>query len=125
MYPRVRDGDVLLYYRMVEDLHIGDVVVLEKDGEEYAGRIIAQTGDTVNIDDEGQLFINGAVQSEEIFYATFKKENKIKYPLTINDGEYFILCDFRTNATDSREYGPVSREEIKGSVIAVFRRRGI
>ena len=48
----------------------------------------------------------------------------ISFPLTVGEDEYFVLGDNRTNAHDSRIYGTVSKEEIKGTVITLLRHRG-
>lgn len=80
----------------------------------------------MDLSDDGDLIVNGNVQSEEIFYPTLKDEDSsVQYPVTLKEDEYFILSDFRTEGTDSREYGPVNRGQIKGKVIALLRRRGI
>ncbi|WP_162624200.1 MULTISPECIES: S26 family signal peptidase [Blautia] len=44
--------------------------------------------------------------------------------MTVGEEEYFVLGDHRTNAKDSRIYGTVKKEEIKGLVITLLRRRG-
>ena len=48
MSPRISAGDLLFYYRL-EKPKSGDVVVLQKAGEKYVGRVIAAGGDTVEI----------------------------------------------------------------------------
>ena len=47
------------------------------------------------------------------------------YPLTLAEDEFFVLCDYREGARDSRYFGPVSEGEIKGKVITVVRRSGL
>lgn len=47
------------------------------------------------------------------------------FPVTIGEGEYFVLGDNRIKAEDSRIYGVVSNREIQGSVITLIRRRGL
>jgi signal peptidase I len=126
MYPRIRDGDVLLYYRMQKDIRTGDVLVVNKDGQELVGRVVAVGGETVDISPEGQLLVNGSAANEEIFYATYLiSGGTITYPLELPADSFFLLSDFRTNGYDSRNYGTVAREEIDGKVITVMRRRGI
>ena len=61
----------------------------------------------------------------DIYYSTPRYENGPDYPVTMAEGEYFILCDYREGARDSRYFGPVSRDEIKGKVITVIRRSGL
>ena len=125
MYPRLRDGDLMVYYRLQQEYHIGDVVTFSREGRRYTGRIVAQGGDTVDLTEEGQLLVNGSVQDEEIFYLTEPVEGGISLPCEIPEGSVFLLCDFRTNATDSRGYGPVELDSLDGKVITILRRRGI
>lgn len=125
MYPRLRDGDLLLYYRLQKEYRIGDVVTFARDGTRHTARIVAQGGDTVDITEEGALLVNGSAQSEEIFCLTQPAEEGIELPCTLPEDSFFLLGDFRTQATDSRSYGPVPREELDGKVITVVRRRSI
>ena len=126
MYPRIRDGDVLFSYRMQRDIRTGDVLAVKKDGREFIGRVVAVGGETVDITPEGQLLVNGNAASEEIFYATYLiSGGQVTYPHEVPQDSFFLLSDFRTNGFDSRNYGDVSKEEIKGKVITVMRRRGI
>jgi signal peptidase I len=125
MYPRLRDGDLVLYYRLEQDYEIGDVVSLEKNGIKYWGRIVAQGGDVVDLNEDGQLLVNGNVQQEEIFYETEAIDNGQAFPCTVEEDSYFILCDFRTASVDSRTYGTVSKNDLDGKVITLLRRRGL
>lgn len=125
MYPRIRDGDLMVYYRLQREYHIGDVVTFTRDGVRYTGRIVAQGGDTVDISEEGELLVNGSVQDEEIFYPTEALEGGISLPCEVPEQSFFLLCDFRTNGTDSRSYGPVAKDALDGKVITILRRRGI
>jgi signal peptidase I len=125
MYPRIRDGDLILYYRLDREYSQGDVVTFLIDGNRRTARVVAKGGDVVEITEEGQLLVNGNVQEEEIFYPTEKSSDGITYPCTVEEGSYFVLCDFRTASTDSRDYGTVSGKDISGKVITLLRRRGI
>lgn len=123
MSPRISAGDLMLYYRLERNFHIQDVVVLEKDGVQYVGRLVAQGGDTVEITEEARLVINGStVQENEIYFSTPKYDDRVLYPFTLGENEFFILCDYREGAKDSRYFGAVESDEIKGKVITVIRR---
>ena len=125
MSPRISAGDLLFYYRL-EKPKSGDVVVLQKAGEKYVGRVIAVGGDTVEITEDEKVKINGSkIVENDIFYDTPQYESDTVYPLTLNSGEYFILGDQRGNAKDSRYFGAVKDKEIKGRVITVLRRSDI
>lgn len=124
MSPAFKDGDLVLYYRLDREFAAQDVVVLSVDGETQVRRIIAVPGDEVDIDENG-LKLNGYYQSEQnIYTATVAYEEGIRFPITLGEGEYFVLADNRTNATDSRIYGAVTLDQIKGSVMTILRRRG-
>ena len=126
MAPRISAGDLLLYYRLADDWANGDVMVFEKDGEQYVGRIVARGGDTVEVTDQATLVVNGSTMLENnIYYTTPKYENGPAYPLTLAAGEFFVLCDYREGARDSRYFGAVRPAEVKGKVITVVRRSGL
>jgi signal peptidase I len=125
MYPRIRDGDLILYNRMERDYTIGDVVVFKVGMSTCVARIVAQGGDVVEVNEEGELLVNGNVQEEEIFYPTEAEPLGVSYPYTVEENSYFMLSDFRTNTTDSRSYGAVSVNDFCGKVITILRRRGI
>jgi signal peptidase I len=125
MYPRLRDGDLILYYRLQQDYAVGDVVVCEADGQTRIARIVAQGGDVVEVNENGELLVNGNVQDEEIFYPTEADSIGITYPYTVEEDSYFLLCDYRTISVDSRYYGAVSKTDFCGKVITLLRRRGI
>lgn len=126
MAPRISAGDLLLYYRLADDWSSGDVMVFEKDGEQYVGRIVARGGDTVEVTEQATLVVNGStVLESDIYYTTPKYESDVTYPLTLAQDEFFVLCDYREGARDSRYFGPVKASEVKGKVITVVRRSDI
>ena len=101
----------------------GDVVIYQKGDAVYIGRIVAFETDTVMMDDSGKILVNGTTQSGEIMYPTYAKEG-IEYPYRVPEG-LFLLGDYRTQARDSRDFGPVPLDNIKGKVITIVRRRGV
>lgn len=126
MAPRISAGDLLFYYRLADDWANGDVMVFEKDGEQYVGRIVARGGDTVEVTDQATLVVNGStVLENDIYYTTPKYDDGPAYPVTLAQDEFFILCDYREGARDSRYFGPVKASEVKGKVITVIRRSGL
>lgn len=123
MSPRLSSGDLMLYYRLEDTFRSQDIIIFEKEGRQYTGRIIARGGESVEITDDSQLIVNGShVVETDIFYRTPKYGGEVEYPLQLGDREYFVLCDYRDGARDSRYFGAVSQEEIRGKVLAVIRR---
>lgn len=126
MKPRISSGDLMLYYRLQDDPGISDVYVYEKDGVQHVGRVVAQSGDKVEVTKDAKLKINDSLMWEmDIFYTTPQYQDGIDFPVTLKEDEYFILCDYREGGKDSRYFGPVTKEELKGKVIAVLRRSGL
>lgn len=126
MAPRISAGDLLLYYRLEQNFRVQDVIVFEKDGTKYTGRIVAREGDSVEITDEAELVVNGSVvQENDIYFSTPRYDSQVIYPVQLEDGQFFVLCDYREGSKDSRYFGAVNRDEIKGKVITVIRRSGL
>ena len=126
MYPRIDAGDLLLYYRLDRDVRAQDVVVLKKDGATRVGRVVAVGGDTVEIAGDGTLTVNGATMVERnIFTPTPAYAGPVTYPLTLEPGACFVLCDHRDGGEDSRVYGPVRASELLGTVVTVIRRHNL
>jgi signal peptidase I len=125
MVPMVKDGDLVLFYRLNRDYSFGDLLLLNYQGKSQVRRVVAKAGDTVDITENG-LSINGAIQRElDIYQPTQQYEDGVPFPYTVPEGQVFILGDARENATDSRVYGAINTEDTLGSVIAVLRRRNI
>lgn len=125
MFPAVRDGDVAVFYRLAGAPVAGDVIVYEEQGQRLLGRVVAMSGDSVDLTDNGQLIVNGAVQQETIYVPTEPVPGGIDMPYAVGDGCVFVLGDNRPYATDSRLIGAVCEEQIHGRVVNLFRRRGI
>jgi signal peptidase I len=123
MYPAVRDGDLVLFYRLDKTYAVRDLVVLDTNGEKQVRRVEAVAGDTVDFQD-GKLVLDGIPQDETGIYEDSEQFTEgTDFPLTVPEGEVFVLGDARENATDSRIYGCVKVEETYGSVVLVVRRR--
>jgi len=125
MNPSVKDGDLVIFYRCARKYRAGDLILVTFQGKKQVRRVVATAGDTVDIIEEG-LLINGALQQEPgIYQKTQRYADGISFPLTLQEGQVFVLGDARENATDSRIYGPVSIKDTQGSVFTNLRRRNL
>jgi len=132
MYPRIDSGDLVLYYRLDKNVRAQDIIVLEAslpnsaDTDTFICRVVAVAGDTVEITDAGRLMVNGSTMLESnIFYSTPRYEGFTEYPLTLGEGQCFVLADMRNGGADSRYFGPVDRSQIAGTVITIVRRNNL
>ena len=126
MLPRVRAGDLLFFYRLENKFKSGDAVCYKVDGEKYVGRVVGASGDSIDIDDNGNVILNGAVLVEDdIKGSTGKYETNVTYPIVLGENEYFILADNRTLAKDGRYFGVINKKSIEGKIIIVIRKDNI
>ena len=81
-------------------------------------RVIGSPGDWINIDDEGNVSINGVLLEEG--YVTDKSldPTDIDYPYQVPENRFFVLGDHRNASIDSRSsvVGCVTREQLIGKV---------
>lgn len=124
MFPSVKDGDLVIGFRLQQDYEKNDLITYRIEGERKVGRYLAQGSDVVTIDENGILYVNSAVQSGEIMYPTYAREG-IEYPYGVPEGHVFVLGDYRTQAEDSRDFGAIPMDDVEGKVITILRRRGL
>jgi len=124
MAAAIKDGDLVVYYRYTNAGYLPrEVIALNYDGHTQARRVVATAGDTVDITESG-LIVNGALQYEpEISQKTERYLDGVDFPLTVPEGQVFVLGDGRAGATDSRIYGCVDIDQTLGKVMTVIRRR--
>lgn len=118
MYPTLRDKDTVFYNRLTKDYVKDDVIAIDMaNGEMYVKRIVAVAGDTVNLAD-GKLYVNGKVVKEpKVYGETNPTKGGLVYPITVKEGQVFVLGDNREISDDSRMFGPVNISDTKGKLL--------
>ena len=130
MFPAMKDGDLCIIFRtklmnMVEEkLSAGDIVAYQIEGERHFGRVVAIPGDTLQIDTGGSITVNGVTENGEILFPTYTRGDLLNIEF-IQSGTVYVLGDYRTQTTDSRDYGAIPLAQIEGKVISILRRRGL
>lgn len=105
----------------------GDIVVFNPpadwgdSGTPFIKRVIGEAGDTVEIRDDGLVYINESALEEPYLYSDELGEppQATVAPLeqaswTLTDNEVFLMGDHRSNSADSRTFGPVEVDQIIG-----------
>lgn len=126
MRPAYRENDLILFLR-VGGYHRGDAVILGEGSvraQKLIKRIVGLPGDTVDMDAEGRVLINGQALEEPYASGPTRKREDLDYPLTLGGDEYFVLGDNRAHSSDSRSFGVVAAKQIDGRVIAMARGGG-
>ena len=125
MSPTLENGSIVLCLR--EDAprmpapQRGDVVLLSYEGALLVKRVIAVGGDAISLDESGAVTVNGEAIREDYITATDGRSDQV-YPLTVPEGELFVMGDHRAFAVDSRSriFGTVPVESVAGRPIAVI-----
>lgn len=118
MYPTLQNNDIVFYTRIIPEYKRGDILsVRMPSGEYYVKRVIAAGGDTVDIKN-GKVYVNGDILKE--LYVKGETETKIggvEFPYTVGSGKIFVMGDNRGKSMDSRDFGAVTRGQIKGKIL--------
>ena len=96
-----------------------DIIVFPAPSERetfYIKRIIGLPGETVQIDDEGNIYVDGEVIEDLYGRETIRDPGRAYEPIELGEDEYFVLGDNRNNSTDGRDpkVGNIRRENIIG-----------
>lgn len=120
MNPTLNDGDNLIVekitYRFRDPERFDIIVFPYDDSHYYIKRIIGLPGETVQIDLEGNIYINGEILEEDYGKETILDPGRAVQPVTLGDDEYFVLGDNRNNSKDGRNelVGNIKRDDIIG-----------
>lgn len=106
------------------DFKQGDVVVVNAYNapldETLVKRIIAVEGQTVDIDFiTGTVYVDGEALDEPYIKEPTYTTDGTQFPLTLGEGEVFIMGDNRNHSTDSRSVllGPVKEDYLQGKAL--------
>ena len=105
MEPTLHDGD-LLAVSALSSVKDSDVVIVTQPNtmdKPLVKRVIAMGGEEVNIDFISHvLTVNGKVLEEPYIAAVTEESGDVQFPLTVPQGQVFVLGDNRNNSLDSR-----------------------
>lgn len=128
MHPTYKNGEYLMANKITYKFsqpQRGDVVIFKySDTQDFIKRIIGTPGDTVMVKD-GHYYINGELLNEDSYLDSSVITNGGSYihegqSITVPENEYFVSGDNRPNSSDSREFGPISIDRIKGKAWIVY-----
>ena len=125
----------------MKDLHRKDVIVFkypEEPERDFIKRVIGLPGDTVELRNK-RVFINGQPLDEPYVYFLkpppalpremelssglqgISGDLRVRYgPVTVPAGQYFVMGDNRDNSQDSRYWGFLPRENVKGKALVIY-----
>lgn len=111
--------DDIMIYKRTKNISKGDIVAFYVDDKILIKRCIATSNDIINIDNEGNVYINDKLTYEK--YITNKSYGKVSidFPYKVEENSIFVLSDDRTDPSDSRNnlIGTINTNQIIGKII--------
>jgi signal peptidase I len=120
MQPTLENEDRLIVNKfayVIGDPQPGDIVMMfypADPDKSFVKRIIAESGDTVKIED-GVVYVNGVALADDFVLPDYRSHDDHDSVL-VREGFYYVLGDHRSNSADSREFGEVPKKYIVGKV---------
>jgi signal peptidase I len=130
MHPTLLEGDRVLVNRLsyrLHDVNRGDVIVFSRPDTSPAApgepadlikRVIALPGETI-VARDGIVYVDDRA-IEEPYLPDGTQTLELDQPVTVPDGEVFVMGDNRTNSSDSRYIGTIPIDSIQGRAFAVI-----
>lgn len=121
MNPTLTEGDIVASIKGTE-FEPGDLVVFYSANKILVKRYIAGPGQWVDIDGDGNVYVDGELLDESYLTEKALGEVDIDLPYQVPDGRIFVLGDHRSTSVDSRStaVGCVADEQIVGKIVFRF-----
>lgn len=118
MSPTLEEGDIVLSIKG-SDLQSGDLVSFYIGNKLLVKRYIAGPGQWVDIDEDGNVFVDDVLLEEPYLDQKAQGDCNIEFPYQVPENRIFVLGDHRATSVDSRNtaVGCISEEQLVGKII--------
>lgn len=115
VFDRTPDTDESLFGALLRNL--AESIGVRTPEADLIKRVVALPGETIEIR-QNTVFVDGVV-IEEGYLAEATRTSRMD-PITIPEGEFFVMGDNRSRSLDSRSFGTISRDEIVGRAFVII-----
>ena len=118
MTPTLEEGDIVISLKG-SDFQRGDLIAFYYGNKILVKRYIAGPGQLVNIDENGNVFVDGIMLDEPYIEEKSRGQCDLIFPYQVPDSRYFCMGDKRSTSVDSRSstIGCVAEEQIVGKIV--------
>ncbi|MBR0411588.1 MAG: signal peptidase I [Eubacterium sp.] len=117
MTPTLYEGNVVITVK-TSSLKPGDVIAFYYNNSVLVKRLIGMPGDWIDIDEEGNVYLNGELLDEPYVDQKALGECNIELPCQVPENRVFVLGDHRSVSIDSRNtsIGFIPKEQLVGRI---------
>ena len=119
MNPTLSEGNIVVSVKNSQ-MKTGDIIAFYYNNKILVKRVIAFAGDWVDIDEDGQVYVNNvAIDEPYVFEKAYGISTDIELPYQVPESKVFVMGDHRSTSTDSRSkaIGCVAEEQIVGKIV--------
>lgn len=118
MDPTLKNGDIIVLVKS-DTLEMGDLCSFTWNNKTLVKRVIAGSGDWVDIDEQGRVYVNGEpIDEPYVLDGLSLGQCDISFPYQVAEDSYFVMGDRRAESIDSRSsvIGSVHKDQLVGKV---------
>lgn len=118
MTPTLQNGEIIFTVKMSE-FEPGDIIAFYYNNKILIKRVIACSGEWVNMDADGNVYVNETLLDEPYLDEKAFGDCNIELPYQVPEGRVFVMGDHRSTSVDSRNsaVGCVAQEQIVGKIL--------
>ena len=118
MTPTLQNGEIIFTVK-VSEFEPGDIISFYYNNKILIKRVIARSGEWVNMDADGNVYVNETLLDEPYLDEKAFGDCNIELPYQVPEGRVFVMGDQRSTSVDSRNsaVGCVAQEQIVGRIL--------